>query len=812
MTINEAISKIFDGNCILVVGSGFSSAAKNKAGENLPSAQELSALMDAESGENSEEDLGLSAENFIDTKGISTLITFLKDTLTPCDISEDQKTISKQNWKRIYTTNYDDIVEYSAREANIRLDGVCLSDNSTDYKNKRNIVVHINGKLEHLNENTLQDEFKLTNTSYLTTKFAESPWISLFQFDLKDCDAVFFVGLSLKYDLDIARLVYDGTIKDKAFFITHEEESESSLKRMSKLGYPCPIGMSEFANQIVESASHFVPPVKSTPNIKFSSFIPFELNSNRPSIDDNKLRQLLIWGDVKWDCIQFSLQEPHNYIYYIHRDRLENCINAIDNGEHYIAVNGNIGNGKTLFLMGLTTLLKIRGYNVFSFKEDTPKTFRELEQICSFNDNRTVIILENYTSHRDVVEKFSSLQSDAIFVVSERTAINDIHFDWLREKTQKDYYEVDLNTLSSNEIDNVIKLLDHVNLWGKLAGELNHKKIEFIKRDCRSELRGVLLYLLDTKPIKDHLEAIFSKLKNNTSFYKSLILVMMSSYTSFTIDIYDLTRAIDDGLINNSSFKRNEIVQEFIDFSTGVSKASSAVLAEVVLKNFVDAKVFIDTLIDAFMQFDKDNQKYRIALKSLMTYSSLIAILGNHHNEARKLIPDFYDNIKSCVVCRNNPHFWLQYAIAMLEDHDFPAAKIYFDNAYSYAKNKTQFNEVQIDNHYARFLLENAINNEDELFMESFQKAHTILTDPRYMKDKKYYPFKVARCYNPFYKKYKDSMDPQTLILFKQASAQIYDMLERYIANNAHEVKRHEIREAKEGLYEIINDSVTLKL
>lgn len=199
---------------------------------------------------------------------------------------------------------------------------------------------------------------------------------------------------------------------------------------------------------------------------------------------------------------------------------IDDCINSIDNGEHYIAVNGNIGNGKTLFLKGLTTILKRRGYNVFVFEDETPETYRELEHICSYNDNRTVIILENYISHREIVEQFSSLQSDAIFVVSERTAINDIHFDWLREVTKKDYYEIDLNTLSDNEVDNVIKLLDYVNLWGELVGEPNYKKKDFIKRNCRSELRGVLLYLLETKPIKDHLEAIFSKLKKHLFLQK----------------------------------------------------------------------------------------------------------------------------------------------------------------------------------------------------------------------------------------------------------------------------------------------------
>lgn len=63
-----------------------------------------------------------------------------------------------------------------------------------------------------------------------------------------------------------------------------------------------------------------------------------------------------------------------------------------------------------------------------------------------------------------------------------------------------------------------------------------------------------------------------------------------------------------------------------------------------------------------------------------------------------------------------------------------------------------------------------------------------------------------------FIKKYKDSMDPQSLMLFKDASSQIYNMLEKYIANNEHELKRPEIKEAKSGLYEIINDNVAFEL
>ena len=119
------------------------------------------------------------------------------------------------------------------------------------------------------------------------------------------------------------------------------------------------------------------------------------------------------------------------------------------------------------------------------------------------------------------------------------------------------------------------------------------------------------------------------------------------------------------------------------------------------------------------------------------------------------MVPLYYDSIKNCRWCKRNPHFWLQYAIAMLDKKDYPEAELYFQNAYSYLRETDDFNKIQIDNHYTCYLLENAINNQDGKYWESFKSTHDILTDSKYLKDKKYYPYKVGKLYEPFYRKYK---------------------------------------------------------
>src|SRR5699024_10303378 len=93
----------------------------------------------------------------------------------------------------------------------------------------------------------------------------------------------------------------------------------------------------------------------------------------------------------------------------------------------------------------------------------------------------------------------------------------------------------------------------------------------------------------------------------------------------------------------------------------------------------------------------------------------------------------YYENIKSLPSCDKNPHFWLQYAIVKLSEHDYEQAQIYFNVAYSFAKRIDNFDTYQIDNHYARFILENEIKlGTKETCMEAFLHSHSILMDPKH--------------------------------------------------------------------------------
>lgn len=251
MDLKEAINLIYAGNCILFLGAGYSLNAENILGKGIPLAGDLAGMLDRESEEDSDDDLSLAAQSYMEIKGEYQLVEYLKDTFTTVDVKHSHEILGKYSWKRVYTTNYDNVYEFSVTKNKKRTTPVTLSDKLRNFKDKKGLVVHLNGSVANLTTNELSKDFKLTDSSYLTSEFEQSEWVSLFRNDLADADAVFFVGFSGKSDLDIKRiLVENEDIFKKTFFIVHVKEKKATTKRLQQFGTVCKIGRDVFADMI----------------------------------------------------------------------------------------------------------------------------------------------------------------------------------------------------------------------------------------------------------------------------------------------------------------------------------------------------------------------------------------------------------------------------------------------------------------------------------------------------------------------------------------------------------------------------------
>lgn len=89
---------------------------------------------------------------------------------------------------------------------------------------------------------------------------------------------------------------------------------------------------------------------------------------------------------------------------------------------------------------------------------------------------------------------------------------------------------------------------------------------------------------------------------------------------------------------------------------------------------------------------------------------------------------------------------------------NFDRAKTYFDNAYSFAGALYAYDSHQIDNHYARFLVERAIHQSDPaLAMSAFREAR-VLIYAQLRDERRHYPYRVAAGWFAFYDFFKDRL------------------------------------------------------
>jgi hypothetical protein len=259
MELVKAIQKALDGQAVLFTGAGFSTGAMNIDGTKFKSGRQLAKILSAASGVDEIADLDEAADIYIEKHAKAELISLLKKEYTVKECKPFHKAVCSINWRRIYTTNYDNILETCYAQNGKKLTPVSLSDNIRSIDTTSSLCIHLNGFIDRLNSETIMNEFKLTNTSYLTTSFLNSPWIARFRSDIKLARAIFFVGYSL-YDLDIKRILFESDqLRDKCFFIVQENPNDALKYRISKFGIITPIGVDGFAKEIVNIEKTYVP-------------------------------------------------------------------------------------------------------------------------------------------------------------------------------------------------------------------------------------------------------------------------------------------------------------------------------------------------------------------------------------------------------------------------------------------------------------------------------------------------------------------------------------------------------------------------
>ena len=108
--------------------------------------------------------------------------------------------------------------------------------------------------IKEIDSEKLDNTFKLTTESYQNvSRLQESNWGGVLKQDLHAARAIIIVGLSLNYDLDLSRLLFDPAFKQKTIIVCGKDKSAIQREQLEEYGSVQDMGLNDFAAEIIKN-------------------------------------------------------------------------------------------------------------------------------------------------------------------------------------------------------------------------------------------------------------------------------------------------------------------------------------------------------------------------------------------------------------------------------------------------------------------------------------------------------------------------------------------------------------------------------
>ena len=458
MNLIDGIKKILDHNGILFLGSGFSTGGKNFNGQNMKTGAELSRAICRNLGIKESDNLSISSQRYIEDpkckKSLAEFIEFLSKELVCTEISQDQKIIANLPWKRIYTTNYDNSFELASEECGYIRSSITITNKR--YKPGRQLeqaIVHINGSILNLNEESFYDEFKITDENYTKAGLLESSWKKMFDSDFISAECIFFIGYSLQYDQELVRHIANLGIKHKCFFIDRDFDDDDKEYMISRYGSLEKIGVDGLAKKILKVKSTYLP------NIQMQKLCGFEkrdlstyyTEKTYTSVD---VLKLLIEGKLVTGYIN-----QKNYC--VSRYKIVEQIEGLLKYKNIVIIQSKLGNGKSILLECIAKQL-VAKYNVY-FVNSVEYLIEDMNYIQTCSNRQTILFLDDYGYYISLLKELGNDFPENIKIIMTcRTSININLYSDLIERYNYDPENIeiiDIDRMNDSDINEVRAIL-----------------------------------------------------------------------------------------------------------------------------------------------------------------------------------------------------------------------------------------------------------------------------------------------------------------------------------------------------------------
>jgi hypothetical protein len=827
--MDSILKHILDGNTILFLGSGFSLDAKNALGAAIPSVSKLvGEVLDAVGMPKYEAegitdpltdvvDFCLSTED-----GAISVVSRLRQLFTVVELSEwQQDLISSFPWKRIYTTNFDNAVEVAC--ANRRKHITVLSAMAPFEKPPSGgvpTVVHINGAVSGITPRNIDSQIRLSGKSYASNEFVSSKWAQLLSTDLAYCDSAVFIGFSVG-DLDIGRIVVSHLSKAKTHFFNGGGISKMARAKLDNFGIVHDQKGEDFCRVLKKEV------VGKSANSAATNYICFEKIRIKPEAsrpDDMARRDLLIYGRSSAELIQSTLLGPIQDSYLFERSIESEAIVTLKAGND-VAVLSALGNGKSTLLKRLALKLVSVGWDVYNLSDSTGNWLKEVEAMCGLKGNVAVLI-DGAADCMSQIEAIGQRRSGNLrLLLGERTRRYESRFTDQRMESLgiKEVVEYEIDLLDDAERDAFDELISDSGLWGRQAELTKAQRLVFLRHQCRNEVSSALLHVVRSEDIAQRIKIELKSDRLTHSDFQVLSVGVALSVFGFRLSILDLSRLCGSNETNQLLRYSSEFRERLYDARGGEFRVNSKIFGLYFLRDLVSSRLVLGALTHAIrnslqlgvklseVDLDQDDgeSKDDRFLRTANSFPAPMYVFRNIQQIVKidgdfDSIFTFYEEIKRKSRLADDPLFWLQYAIAKLFGGDQASAKSYLDNSYGIAK-RTGFKTYQIDNQYARWLLESAASTGDTVeAYTAFDEAHRIIVGQMASHEQAHYPFRIAMQYRDFYLRHQHALDERQTNFVKNAALAVLSA-----SNFAHVElgKRHWVDRCRRALNDLIKAS-----
>lgn len=713
---------------ILFLGSGFSVEATNTVGKNPPVGDGLRKkfLKLLELDETEASDLKDLAEYAFQNG--NDVLKLLREQFTIANLSDSQAAILAQPWRRIYTTNYDDVVECFHRTSGTTPRPAVYSNEDPMAKQVRTgSIIHIHGYIHRMTPDNVMRQAVLSHRSYAEQAATSSPWWQQFERDIRSAENIFFVGYSLADFETASYLTRSDDLISKTHFILRANQNPIVRARIERYGNLHEIAVAGFAEEcdkaVVGKRPEHANMLKS---MSYFDVFPDDKIQSPPT--PIEIENLFTYGNFNTRKLLATFPRAE---YILPR------LSLVETGIKYLSdsktliIHSKIGNGKTIFRNCLCMKLSEAGYSCFECKDDVTIPGQEVEFLKT--QSKPVIVFSNYDTAYASMHLFRDMPDATRFVVEMNTGTLQVRRNEVLDTLIGPVERLDVNQLQNVEIGELDTLLDRA---GIASIDLQASFSD------GAEIRDIVLSLYENDEVAAKIRALLTPLLQNFDFKKVLFSASILRALDLKTDPTFL-RAVTKVDSYAALSAVGESAYEFFDFTHDRLEPHSSLFSEYLVQSFLDPGELVGAIYwlsaEAAQRMheigDLQSERHRDArhvLGMLLTHRRLANFLKNHPNRDT-MIEDLYERARSHKHISAEPLFWLQYSIFMQERREWSVAEKLMETAYRRGNERPGFQTYQLDTNSLSLLVDLEISDTTSDSVRRFERLVELLEKVRSM-------------------------------------------------------------------------------